>query len=172
MEKIIIRIVEPNEFEILTQISRQTFIDTFAALNTAANMQQYLEESFSPGQLKTELENPDAKFYFALLQDNVIGYLKLNFGQGQTELRDSKSIEIERIYVLKEYQGTGVGKELFNTALVTAKVANAAYVWLGVWEHNQMAINFYKRNGFVEFDKHIFRLGEDEQIDVMMKLEL
>jgi len=34
------------------------------------------------------------------------------------------------------------------------------------------AIGFYKKNGFSEFDKHIFRLGNDEQTDIMMKLKL
>jgi len=41
-----------------------------------------------------------------------------------------------------------------------------------VWEENPRAINFYKKNGFVEFDKHIFVLGDDEQTDIMMRLDL
>lgn len=41
-----------------------------------------------------------------------------------------------------------------------------------VGKENSRAINFYKKNGFVEFDKHIFRLGNDEQTDIMMKLRL
>ncbi|MFC3157622.1 GNAT family N-acetyltransferase [Chryseobacterium arachidis] len=43
------------------------------------------------------------------------------------------------------------------------------YLWLGVWEENLRAVNFYKKNGFIEFDKHIFRLGNDEQTDLMMQ---
>ena len=46
------------------------------------------------------------------------------------------------------------------------------YVWLGVWEENQRAIRFYEKNGFIAFDKHIFKLGEDEQTDIMMKKTL
>lgn len=172
MENFDIRFVKPEELETLAQISIQTFLETFAAVNTAENMQQYLEGNFSPSQLKSELENPDAEFYFAESVNNVVGYLKLNFGQTQTELKEPNGIEIERIYVLKEFHGTGVGKLLFNTALQAAKRREAAYVWLGVWEHNINAIGFYKRNGFVAFDKHIFRLGDDEQTDIMMKLEL
>ena len=34
------------------------------------------------------------------------------------------------------------------------------------------AVEFYKKNGFVEFDKHIFKLGDDLQTDIMMKLAL
>ena len=53
-----------------------------------------------------------------------------------------------------------------------ARQKNADYVWLGVWEENPRAINFYKKNGFVEFNKHVFKLGNDEQTDIMMKLKL
>ncbi len=34
------------------------------------------------------------------------------------------------------------------------------------------SLNFYRKNGFVEFDKHIFRLGDEEQTDLMMKKAL
>ena len=53
-----------------------------------------------------------------------------------------------------------------------AKRKRVNILWLGVWEKNPRAINFYKKNGFEEFDKHIFRLGNDEQTDIMMRLKL
>ncbi|MEP6931970.1 MAG: GNAT family N-acetyltransferase, partial [Flavobacterium sp.] len=99
-------------------------------------------------------------------------YLKLNFGASQTELKDSKALEIERIYVPKEYHGQKVGQVLYEKAILVAKQKDVDYVWLGVWEENHRALSFYKKNGFVEFDKHIFRLGNDEQTDIMMKLKL
>jgi ribosomal protein S18 acetylase RimI-like enzyme len=102
----------------------------------------------------------------------VIGYLKLNFGQAQTELQDEKALEIERIYLLKEFHGKNVGQLLYDKALQIARQKNVDYVWLGVWEENRRAINFYTKNGFVEFDKHIFKLGNEEQTDKMMKLNL
>jgi len=81
-------------------------------------------------------------------------------------------MEIERIYVLKDFHGKNIGQLLFEKAIELATQKNANYIWLGVWEENPRAINFYKKNGFVEFDKHIFVLGDDEQTDIMMRLEL
>ncbi|RZJ33041.1 MAG: GNAT family N-acetyltransferase, partial [Flavobacterium sp.] len=123
-------------------------------------------------KLAAELADGNSKFYFAMLNDSVIGYLKLNFGSSQTELKDDNAVEIERIYVLREFLGKEVGKLLYDKAIEEAEKADADYVWLGVWEKNSRAIRFYQKNGFVEFDKHIFRLGSDEQTDIMMKLEL
>lgn len=135
-------------------------------------MNKYLDEGFSVAKLTAELNDPNAEFYFAMLNNSVIGYLKLNFGRSQTELKDDKAVEIERIYVLKAFQGKNIGQLLYTKALDVARQKNAAYIWLGVWEENPRAIKFYKKNGFVEFDKHIFKLGNDEQTDIMMKLIL
>jgi ribosomal protein S18 acetylase RimI-like enzyme len=119
-----------------------------------------------------ELNNPFSAFYFAELENDVIGYLKLNFGNAQTELKDNKAVEIERIYVLKEFHGMKVGQMLYEKAIEIARLNNAEYVWLGVWEKNPRAISFYKKNGFTEFDKHIFNMGNEEQTDIMMRKEL
>lgn len=171
-ENIDIKRVTINDIDQLQNISRQTFSETFSTGNTAENMKQYLKEEFSVEKLTAELNNKKSEFYFALLNDEAIGYLKLNSGQAQTELKDDKALEIERIYVLKEFHGKRVGQILYEKAMQVARQTNADYVWLGVWEENPRAINFYKKNGFVEFDKHVFKLGNDEQIDIMMKLQL
>ncbi len=172
MEYINIEKITLNDIDQLQKIGRQTFYETFSESNTEENMKSYLEDGFSTDKLKTELNDKNAEFYFAKIDEKIIGYLKLNFGQSQTELKDDKALEIERIYVLKEFHGKKVGQILYDKAIEIAKQKNADYVWLGVWEKNPRAINFYKKNGFVEFDKHIFKLGEDEQTDIMMKLKL
>lgn len=164
--------VSVQEVEQLQQIARNTFYETFASLNTEENMRQYLDEGFSTAKLLAELRDPNAEFYFAFMGKEVMGYLKLNFGQSQTELKDENAVEIERIYVLREFQGKKVGQMLFEKAVAIAKERHADFIWLGVWEENHKAIRFYEKQGFRTFDKHLFLLGTDEQTDLMMKLEL
>jgi ribosomal protein S18 acetylase RimI-like enzyme len=161
-----------SDLTLLQNIGRQTFSETFSEKNSEENMKKYLEEGFSVEKITAELNNPDSEFYFASLENNIIGYLKINHGQSQTELKDERAMEIERIYVLKEFHGKNVGQLLYQKAIDIANSKNADYVWLGVWEENPRAINFYKKNGFVEFDKHIFVLGDDEQTDIMKRLDL
>ena len=172
MQNISIAKAELQDIEKLQKIGRQTFFETFSESNSEENMQKYLDEGFSTEKLTTELNDTNSEFYFAFLDEEVIGYLKLNFGESQTELKDNKALEIERIYVSKEFHGKSVGQLLYDKAIEVAKQNNVDYVWLGVWEENPRAISFYKKNGFVEFNKHIFKLGDDEQIDIMMKLNL
>jgi ribosomal protein S18 acetylase RimI-like enzyme len=172
MNNIVIRKINSADLDELQAISKQTFFETFADHNTADDMQKYLENNLGADKLKSELSDPNSEFYFAILHSKIIGYLKINFGQAQTELKGKSALEIERIYVLKDFHGKNVGQILYDKAIDIAKQTNADFVWLGVWEKNSRAINFYKKNGFVEFDKHIFKLGNDEQTDIMMRLNL
>ncbi|MGE6398058.1 GNAT family N-acetyltransferase [Chryseobacterium scophthalmum] len=172
MNNIIIRKVNTNDLIALQQIGRKTFEETFSESNSKENMEKYLQEGFSEEKLLDELADENSEFYFAIDDGDIIGYLKINFGNAQTELKDNKGLEIERIYVLSKYHGKKVGQLLYDHAVEIATKSLAKYVWLGVWEENPRAINFYKKNGFVEFDKHIFVLGDDEQTDIMMKKEL
>lgn len=154
------------------RISRQTFYETYSAGNTEENIRKYLAEGISTAKLSAELADKNAEFYFVILDKNIIDYLKLNFGQSETELKDDKALEIERIYVLKDFQGKNIGQFLFDKAIRIADQKKADYVWLGDWEENSSAINFYKKNGFVVFDKHNFKLGNEEQTDIMLKRNL
>lgn len=167
-----IRNVNIQDIEKLKGIGERTFTETFSSDNSEENITEYLDNGFSTEKLKTELTDINAEFYFAELKGRVIGYLKVNSGQSQTEIKDKNYLEIERIYVLKEYHGKKVGQLLYEKAIKIAKSKNAEYVWLGVWEKNPRAIRFYEKNGFVAFDKHIFKLGNDKQTDIMMKLKI
>ena len=169
-----VQIIEAKREDLqdLQQVSRVTFRESFGEQNTPEDMEKYLTENLSLERLSFELENPESEFYMARCNDEVLGYLKLNVGQAQTELKDDKGLEIERIYVVKSHVGEGIGKQLFEFTLDTARRKGKYFIWLGVWEKNERALNFYLKNGFVEFDKHIFVLGNDYQTDILMKLEL
>ncbi|MCB9296391.1 MAG: GNAT family N-acetyltransferase [Lewinellaceae bacterium] len=167
-----IRLAERHELETLREIGRATFAEAFSARNATSDMDKYLNESFSLEKLEAELAHPESLFFFAEFNGQVIGYLKVNWSEAQTESLLDNALEIERIYVLAEYHGKNVGKKLFDQALQLARQKKMDAIWLGVWEENTKAIRFYRKHGFVEFGKHLFRLGEDEQTDILMKLEL
>ena len=161
-----------QDIEKLKEIAKRTFIETYSSVNSKENMTNYLENKFSTEELKTELNDKNSEFYFSEFGGKIIGYLKVNTGQSQSVIKDKNALEIERIYVLKEFYGKKVGQNLYKKAIKLAKEKNAEFVWLSVWEENPRAIRFYEKNGFVPFDKHIFKLGIDEQSDIMMKLVL
>lgn len=156
----------------LQAISRQTFFDAFGEVNTNEDMNHYLEVNLSMEQLTSELNNPSTSFYFAKNEKEILAYLKINEADGQSEKRAMPSMEIERIYVRKEFQNRGVGQFLLDHSIQITKDKQLKLIWLGVWEHNVSAIRFYERNHFQFFGKHSFMLGSDEQTDLLMELKL
>ena len=172
MNTIEISLTKPIEINALQKISKETFVEAFSNQNTEENMRKYLEENLSIQQLTNELLNSESSFYFARMDEKIIGYLKVNFGKAQTDFKEDDSIEIERVYVLSEFHGKDVGKKLLDKAIEISREKNAKSVWLGVWEKNYKAIRFYQKNGFLEFGKHPFILGDDIQTDILMRRQL
>jgi hypothetical protein len=170
MKNVEIKKVTLEDLEKLQSISRQTFHETFASQNSAENMSTYLEASFSLEKLRKEIHNSD--FYFAMEGNEPIAYLKLNLANAQMVLEETGGLEIERIYVLKSHQGKGYGNALFDLALERASENGASYIWLGVWEKNIDAIEFYKKKGMAVFDSHVFKLGDEDQMDYLMRRPL
>lgn len=164
-----IRKINIDDLEALRNLSIQTFKETFEEVNTEEDMQKYLLENLSIEKLKSELENPNSEFYFAENDNQILGYLKINFGNTQTENQGNEALEIERIYVLKEFFPLKIGQILFEKSIEIAQEKNMKFIWLGVWEENKRAIRFYEKNGFKIFGKHDFVLGNDVQTDLMMK---
>lgn len=108
---------------IVQRIGRETFSETFADSNSAADMNRYLEDSFNEHQVRTELSNPDSLFFIAWDDEDPVGYLKLNSGGAQTEKQDHSALEIERIYVKSSHHGKTVGQLLYEKSYKNSETA-------------------------------------------------
>jgi len=156
----------------LRTIAIRTFEETFAATNSRENMDHYYEMRFNDQVLAEELQNPESWWYFIEFEGKLAGYLKVNVGQAQTELQEEVGFEVERIYVLLEFHGTGVGVALMEYAIQKGRELEKKYLWLGVHEENYRALRFYAKFGLQEFDDHVFMMGKQPQRDVLMRMEL
>jgi len=172
INSLIISEVTASDIDKLRDISIKTFSETYESLNTPENFAAYIQQHFNTEELIKETKNKNSVSYLARINDEVVGYLKLNSENAQTENISKDSLEIERIYVLKKYHGFKVGLKLLDTAVTKAKELQKKFIWLGVWEKNEKAIYFYKKNSFVQFDTHIFKLGDDDQNDFLFKLNI
>lgn len=149
-------------------LSKETFDDTFRADNTAENMETYLATAFTVEKMTKELTNPNSQFFFARLDGELAGYLKINTKEAQTEQIPQAQLEVERIYIRKSFQQRGIGQFLMNKALDIAKSKGYSAIWLGVWEKNQQAIHFYEKEGFIQQGSHSFYMGNEQQTDYIM----
>lgn len=170
--EIIIEKIDLNQISTLQEICKRTFRDTFYSEEDRDNMNTYLNTAFSYETLNAELLNPHSYFYMAYSQKTVLGYLKVNISSAQTEDLGEEHLEIQRIYVDRPYHGKKVGGKLIQQALELAKELGKKYIWLGVWEENYRAVNFYKKYGFQPFGTHSFEYGTRIDTDVLMRKTL
>jgi len=156
----------------LRTISEQTFIAAFEKDNDPSDFKDYIEKAFSKETISKELLNPDCNFFFVHNDREIVAYFKLNVGTAQTDVKLKDSLELERIYVLSQFQGLGLGKQILDYIKGLSIERGKRMLWLGVWEENKRAINFYKRQGFQKFGTHPYFIGSDEQTDWLMRFDL
>ena len=161
-----------QDLDSLCKISIETFYQTFADSNTEENMTAYLDSAYNKEKLYEELCNPDSSFFFIYVDESLAGYLKTNEYPSQTDINDVDSLELERIYILKDFQGAGLGQDLLEHTISIATEHGKKYIWLGVWEHNERAKHFYQKNGFYRIGAHSFVVGDDVQTDYVMRKDL
>jgi diamine N-acetyltransferase len=172
MQSIVIKTATEKDTLLIKNLSWQTFFDTFHQQNSREDMELFLRNNFNQEAVRVEITNPNNTFLVAYIKREAVGYAKLSESENPEELNGANSIEISRIYSVKEKIGSGVGKTLMEKSFEVARKKDKEVVWLGVWEHNQRAIQFYRRFGFEKFGEHIFMLGNDKQNDWLMKKRL
>lgn len=158
--------------ELIADMSRQTFYETFASQNTDEDITKFMNEQFTKEALMKEAGTDDAIFFLAYDGEEPVGYARMREGEKRPEFAGKTSIEIARIYAVQSSIGKGVGKALMKICLDVAAEQNKEVIWLGVWEKNTKAISFYTKFGFEKFSEHEFLLGNDLQTDWLMMKSL
>lgn len=169
-----IRTANTADAALIADLSRETFYDTFAEFNTKNDMDIFLAEQFSTEKLMAEVGGEGHEFLIAYVDGDPAGYL---FLKNETDPAlpvpaTGSAIEISRLYVRRNFIGKGIGKILMQSAITYAGAAQKTFLWLGVWEHNQRAIEFYTAFGFEKFGEQDFILGNDLQRDWKMGKQL
>jgi ribosomal protein S18 acetylase RimI-like enzyme len=173
MEKTItIEKAGPNHVPIILGLALKTFVETYGEHNDPQNMEIYMRESFSEEVIARELGDQHARFFIAYLDGVPVGFTKLRDDRLAKTLEAVRTLEIQRIYILKEYQGYNAGKALMEKIKEVAKDEHYQTVWLQVWQQNYKAIRFYQRAGFVVYETTPFKLGNEIHQDFLMRYDL
>ena len=110
-----IRRINIDDVLALSVIARQTFYDTFAGTCTEADMQGFLDQYYSTGQLGKELLDEETFCFFAEANGIPVAYLQFKEAYNNfPEIKKWKALELKRIYVLGEFHGKGIAQKLMN----------------------------------------------------------
>lgn len=173
-QPIIIVPVNRETLPLLVQLEQQTFRETFGRNYDPEDLHTFLQEKKSTEALANELTQPGTTFFMLYCEHTPAGFLKLNLHKqpDSTPPLPEPVMELEKIYVLQAFQGKKFGHTLIQHALQQASAQQVKTLWLGVWEHNNKAIQFYRKQGFEQFGAHSFRIGKQTDTDWLMKKTL
>lgn len=161
-----------HEIPAMREVAISSYTDTFSAYNTPENMAAFFKSAYSLEVLQSEFHEPDSRIYLAWEEDQLLGFLRLRECNEVRSLLGDNTLELQRLYVLSQAQGKSVGRLLMEAALEYAIQQKYDWIWLGVWERNFKAQRFYKAWGFEKFSEHTFWMGDDPQIDWLLKRKL
>jgi ribosomal protein S18 acetylase RimI-like enzyme len=144
----------------LAAIGARTFTDTFGHLYPAADLEQFLAEAYNLERTEADVADPEKASWIVEADSEVIGYaLAGPCALPHPEVTPACG-ELKRIYLLKAWQGGGLGARLFGETLAWLQAKGPRTVWIGVWSENHGALRFYARHGFEKVGEYGFRVGD------------
>ena len=167
-----IRRAGAKDARLLAELGARTFRDTFADGTKPEDMAAYLAAAFGEAVQEAELADAASVFFVAEAGGVAGGYAKLHAGEAEACVAGREPVELARLYVGREWFGRGVGAALMRACVEEARRAGRLTMWLGVWEHNARAQAFYRKWGFRVVGEHVFPVGSDPQIDLIMERAL
>ena len=137
----------PSDVDRISEVAIQSYKEFYLHL-WFDDGSWYITRSFRPDVIKEEMNNPNAAFFLLVMQNELVGFIKLNVDQPLNGENEFRSTELERIYLLKKVTGLGLGRKAMEFCFDFAKKKNKQVIWLKAMDTSE-AIEFYKRMGFV-----------------------
>jgi len=168
LSSVILRSATIADADALSRFAARVFRQTFDAVSSAADMEAYLRESYSPAIQAQEIADDQATWFLAedgsASGDALVGFAHF------TEDGTSASIELRRIYVDGRWQGRGLAKRLLDEVFRECRRRSTKRLWLSVWHRNHRAVAFYKKTGFRISGEMMFQWGCGLEAGFVMEL--
>jgi ribosomal protein S18 acetylase RimI-like enzyme len=156
----------------LATLAEHTFRDTFVATNSAADMAEHCAAHYNEALQQRDIDDPKRAIHLCEQGGELVGFIQLRQASSPVCVAALQPLEIQQLYVARAWHGKGVAHDLMAVALDTATSRAADHIWLGVWEDNPRAINFYQKYGFAVVGEQTFMLETDKQRDLVMSRSL
>lgn len=172
MIDLVIRRALAEDMPHVKDVAIASYEHTFAAFNTRENMDAFYTENYTLEKFNNEYNEPNSVIYLACNGKEIVGFVRLRINHEVDQYLGNNTIELQRLYIHPLHQGIRAGAKLMEASLAYSNKGKFEWIWLGVWEKNFKAQQFYEKFGFTKFGEHVFQMGDDPQIDWLLKLKL
>lgn len=157
---------------LLAAFGRHSFVAAFEGQIEHRDLIAFADKRYGIEQQQRELGDPDSLFFMARINGELAGYAKLCKGNSPPNIKASRAIELERLYLSSKWFGTGVALSLLNMCLGEARKQLCDVMWLDVWDQNTRAQAFYNKHGFDVVGERPYDVGTITQRHLLMRLAL
>ena len=156
----------------IAAIGKEAFADTFGPLfESSEQLKQYLDRTYAIPKIAFGLRKSSNVFYLAVAGEKPVGFIKLKKNCLNPQIPSLSQMELQKLYVLKEYHGSGAGAGLMKAAIELAAAEKMEHLWLDTHIGNARGIRFYEKHGFTIYGEHYFTIGRQTFQYHLMNLE-
>jgi GNAT superfamily N-acetyltransferase len=145
---------------LISRIGRESFYDAFSRyFQVSEDLINYLDYTYSPARISASICKSNNAFLIAYQNGHAIGFIKLKKRSSNQLFAEQAQSELQKIYVLTPFHGTGASGKLMKAGMQLAESLDSKLLWLDVIVENERAISFYQKSGFSWAGNHEFRIG-------------
>jgi GNAT superfamily N-acetyltransferase len=149
LELIEIKKIDRTSAEVLSTLAKSIYVHHYAHLWLAGGMDWYMNEYAYPiSKITNEIENKNCLHYIAYVNNEPVGYLKINIDAAIKDGDKKEGIELERIYIDATAVNKGLGTYLMKFVFDIAKSYQKKYIFLKAMDTAQLAMQFYTKMGY------------------------
>ena len=144
----------------IVSVGRQSFRAAFGYLfNMKEELQDYLEYAYKTEKIAASLQKENNVFFLVFVDSVPVGFAKVKKHSLNDQIQSGAQMELQKIYVLPYYHGSGAGAALMQAVLDLAREIKPDLIWLNTHVSNAKAIHFYEKYGFKKHGIHYFTIG-------------
>jgi ribosomal protein S18 acetylase RimI-like enzyme len=139
---------ETHHTSIIKEIGVQSFIESHGHSASEEDINTFLRSSFDIDVIQRELSDAGNVYHIIFYEGMPAGYSKIKYNQPNPSIDETNITKMERLYLLKQFYGKGLGEKLMNFNINIAQNEQQVGLWLYVWVENIRAYTFYQKSGF------------------------
>ncbi|MCJ7466901.1 MAG: GNAT family N-acetyltransferase [Maribacter sp.] len=139
--------VSASSCDMYIEVGRTSYAQHYNHLWQQGDPSVYLEKNFARKALLREIADSNALFFIVYDGPIAVGILKIQKNANLGPYRADEAMLLDKIYILKQYSGKGIGIKVLDFAVEFGKTHNKKLIWLEAMQKGP-ALQFYFKNGF------------------------
>ncbi|WP_430412609.1 N-acetyltransferase family protein [Kordia sp.] len=157
---ITIRKATIHDVERIIAIGKKTFLETYSENTPKEAVANFIKKTFNKATLIAEFADVSIIYHLLYVSDKLVGYSKIVLNVSNDHIERQRITKLDRFYVLQEFHGQRLGKELFDFIVNFTQTQQQQGMWLYVLIENKRAVHFYTKNNFKIVGYHDFVISE------------